>query len=43
MTDRLVSTPAVVRFGNIEVDIRAGAMRRNGASASRFPISRCIS
>jgi DNA-binding winged helix-turn-helix (wHTH) protein len=30
MTDRLVSTPAVLRFGNIEVDVRAGALRRNG-------------
>ena len=30
MTDRLVSTPAVVRFGNIELDVRAGALRRNG-------------
>jgi hypothetical protein len=30
MSDRLASTPAVLRFGDIEVDVRAGALRRNG-------------
>jgi DNA-binding response OmpR family regulator len=30
MADRLASTPAVLRFGDIEVDVRAGALRRNG-------------